>query len=110
MAPAGEGRSDEEGTRDAGLAVEGRDFATGKEGRGPVGGAIEGRDGLGSVVVMVWWVATGNPQRGLDLCWMKTVDQTLSSSELRHCIHVLRLLTYPGRAGKWPEVTVSRQV
>lgn len=32
----------------AGPALELRDFATGSDGKGPVGGAIEGRDGRGS--------------------------------------------------------------
>lgn len=48
---AGEGSSDADEVRDAGLTLETRDLATGSEGRGPVGGAIEGRDGRGSVVV-----------------------------------------------------------
>ena len=51
FAVAGEGSNEAEGVRDAGLAFETRDLATGSEGRGPVGGAIEGRDGRGSVVV-----------------------------------------------------------
>lgn len=50
---AGEGSSEAEDDRDAGLTLETRDFATGRAGRGPVGGAIEGRDGRGRVVVVM---------------------------------------------------------
>lgn len=37
--------------REAGPILELRDLGTGREGRGPVGGAIEGRDGRGSELV-----------------------------------------------------------
>jgi len=46
LARAGSSEPGEE--REAGLMFEMRDFATGSEGSGPVGGAIEGRDGRGS--------------------------------------------------------------
>jgi hypothetical protein len=72
-AVAGDGRNEDDGTRDAELAVDGRDLATGKEGRGPVGGAIEGRDGRGSVVVMVKWLRLEN-RCGVVDCWERVVD------------------------------------
>jgi hypothetical protein len=40
--------------RAAGLALGPRDFATGSEGSGPVGGAIEGREGRGSACVVMF--------------------------------------------------------
>lgn len=46
---ANAGRSEPGEEREAGLTLEARDFATGNEGSGPVGGAIEGREGRGSV-------------------------------------------------------------
>jgi hypothetical protein len=51
LAVDAEGSSDADEVREAGLTFETRDLATGSEGRGPVGGAMEGRDGRGSVVV-----------------------------------------------------------
>jgi hypothetical protein len=44
------GRSELDGLRWATPMFEWRVFATGSEGKGPVGGAIEGREGRGSVV------------------------------------------------------------
>jgi hypothetical protein len=53
---AGDG-SNEEGVRDVGPMLETRDFlGTGSDGRGPVGGAIEGRAaGRGSVAMVRWF-------------------------------------------------------
>lgn len=51
LATAGLGSSEVDGARWATPMLECRVFATGSEGRGPVGGAIEGRDGRGSVFV-----------------------------------------------------------
>lgn len=53
VATAGDGSSEDEGARSVGPTFDARDFATGNDGRGPVGGAIEGRDGRGSVLAMV---------------------------------------------------------
>jgi hypothetical protein len=50
---AGEESSEGGDGREAGLLLGCLDFGTGNEGRGPVGGAIEGRDGRGSVVVVI---------------------------------------------------------
>lgn len=48
FAVASPGRSELEAVREAGLMFEALDFATGRAGSGPVGGAIEGREGRGS--------------------------------------------------------------
>lgn len=42
--------------REAGPTFETRDFATGSEGSGPVGGAIDGRDGRGSVWLVMFFL------------------------------------------------------
>jgi hypothetical protein len=47
----GDGSSDAEDVREAGLVLDGRDLGTGSDGSGPVGGAMEGREGRGNVVV-----------------------------------------------------------
>lgn len=53
--------------REAGVMLETlemRDLATGSDGRGPVGGAIEGREGRGSVVVVMVSVSCGELGEG----------------------------------------------
>ena len=49
----GEGREDAVEVRADGVLIELRDFGIGRDGRGPVGGFAAGREGRGSVVVMV---------------------------------------------------------
>lgn len=54
------GSSEPSDGREADPTFETRDFATGSEGSGPVGGAMDGRDGRGSAwLVMVWSVRGG---------------------------------------------------
>jgi hypothetical protein len=54
LAVEGDGRNELGEGRDAGLALDDRDLATGRAGRGPVGGAMDGREGRGRVVMVSW--------------------------------------------------------
>ena len=49
IAEAGEASTEPDEVRETGLELEARDLGTGSEGSGPVGGAIEDREGRGSV-------------------------------------------------------------
>lgn len=60
-ADAGVANIEDEEVRDAGPMFETRDLGTGSDGRGPVGGAIEGRDGRGSVVVAMVVFSASRP-------------------------------------------------
>lgn len=59
LATAGLGSSEPGEARDAGLTLETRDFAMGSEGSGPVGGAMEGREGRGSEWLVMVLCAAG---------------------------------------------------
>jgi len=67
--------------REAGVTLETRDFATGSEGSGPVGGAMEGREGRGSEwLVMMLVLSRRNSAR-------VGRSQTLMFGPLRGRIH-----------------------
>jgi hypothetical protein len=74
--------------REEGVTLEARDFATGSEGSGPVGGAIEGREGRGSEwLVMV--VVSRRERAGVD---------DVAGCPLRHAVYVKALCLVPSAA------------
>ena len=77
----------------AGPALELRDFATGSDGKGPVGGAIEGRDGRGSefadMLMALGAFVRVLPQLGELLAMHGWPDRPFAfSNSLRHYVHV----------------------
>lgn len=95
------GSSEPDGCRRAGAPpFETRDFATGSEGSGPVGGAIDGRDGRGSVwlVILVSFVFVRGELRRSS--WTRRDDAQSRPLICRPTAHSYpACLLFPGRRG-----------
>lgn len=90
------GSSEPGDERAAGVIFETRDFATGSEGSGPVGGAMEGRDGRGrvwlAIAATVYWVV------GYAIAQLCRLDPGCVGLPMAHSYPALLLLLSSGDA------------